>query len=170
MTDESVVLETIETNVDLKRKELEKINVEIEEKKAKLKKMERREISAEERAISDKQVTSQVKGSALKEKIEKQKAHDDKMLTGRFINRRHPGKKSEKLTYLKYDTDPVKWWDFEDGKVYTIPQGFVEQIKEHYYVPYFTQKQGPMDPNQPASQIHHIDTSNKKYDFVPVNF
>ena len=50
---------------------------------------------------------------ALKEKIEKQKAFDNQKVTGKFINRRHPGKVSEKLLYQKYEDDPVKWYDFQ---------------------------------------------------------
>jgi hypothetical protein len=91
------------------------------------------------------------------------------MITGKFMNRRAPGQ-TVKLTYLRYETDPVKWYSFEDGKIYTIPRGFADQLNEHYYTPHFIQKQTEMDPNRPASAIHDVDTSNKKYAFVPVNF
>lgn len=90
-------------------------------------------------------------------------------MTGKFINRRAPGQ-SAKLTYLKYADDPVKWYTMEDGKVYTIPRGFADQINEYYYTPHFIQKQGIMDPNAPSSAIHDVDTSNKKYAFTPINF
>ena len=165
---ETQVLETIETEIDLKRQELERVKVELAEVHEKL---QRREIDQEERRIIDKQVEGHAKGNGLKEKIEKQKAYDDVMVTGKFINRRHPGS-AVKLTYMKYESDPVKWYDFEDGKVYTIKRGFCDQIKDHYYKPSFIQKSPDefMDPSKPGSAISAIDTSNKLYDFVPINF
>ena len=110
---------------------------------------------------------------ALKEKIEKQKAFDNQKVTGKFINRRHPGKVSEKLLYQKYEDDPVKWYDFQDGGVYTIPRGFADQINEHYYTPIFNQKQGEQRLSSNLgdnSAISDVDTSKKKYSFVPVGF
>src|SRR5208337_3979947 len=120
--------------------------LEIEEKKIQLKSMPAREIDEEEMLIIKKQVSGHSKNAGLKETIEKQKAYDNVQVTGKFINRRAPGQ-AAKLTYLKYNDDPVKWYNFEDGKVYTIPRGFADQINEAYYTPHFTQKQGPMDPN-----------------------
>ena len=84
------------------------------------------------------------------------------------MNRRAPGNPA-KLTYMKYADDPVKWYTFEDGKVYTIPRGFADQINEYYHRPIFIQKEGELDPSNP-SQIHAVDTSNKSYAFVPVEF
>jgi len=163
------ILEEVETELDIARMELEKVKREIEEKKLEIKYMPMREVDAEEMVIVKKQQAGFVKNSALKEKIEKQKAFDDIPTTGRFMNRRSPGN-HVKLTYMKYETDPVKWYTFDDGKVYTIPRGFVDQIKEYYYKPQFVQKITIMDPNRPESAIQDIDTSNKLYDFVPVNF
>lgn len=122
-----------------------------------------------------KDVAVAVKNSGLSEKIQKQKEFDSVLVTGRFSNRRAPGQ-SVKLPYQKYADDPVKWWPFEDGKVYTIPRGFADQINGGtendplYYTPRFVQKTGIMDPDAPASSIHDVDTSNKKYSFTPVNF
>ena len=116
-----------------------------------------------------KQNTMSASNTAAKAMIEKQKLIDNVMITGKFMNRRSPGQ-PVKLTYLKYEDDPVKWYNFEDGKVYTIPTGFAEQINEHYHTPHFIQKEGTMDPNRPASAIHDVDTSQKKYAFVPVKF
>lgn len=163
-------LDSIETEIDKARQELEATKKAIEEQKHELKRLGSREIDAAEQKIVDKQVSGFAKNAGLQAKIEKQKAYDSVMVTGKFINRRNPGKKSEKLTYMKYADDPVKWYDFEDGKIYTIPRGFADQINDYYYVPQFIQKQGEMDPNRPASAIHDIDTSNKKYGFVPLNF
>lgn len=162
-------LESIETEIDKVRIELERTKRELEEKQLELKKMPAREISEDEKYIADKQVAISSDKAALKAKIERQKSYDSVMVTGKFINRRAPGQ-AAKLTYMKYETDPVKWYNFEDGKVYTIPRGFSDQINEHYYTPHFIQKQGEMDPNKPSSAIHDVDTSNKKYAFVPVNF
>lgn len=163
------VLENIETELDKARVELENTKRQLEEKKKELESLPRREYSKEEIQISEKQVSTQSKGNAAKEKIEALKQYDNQMVTGKFINRRAPGQ-SVKLTYYKYEGDPVKWWNFEDGKTYTIPRGFADQLNEHYYTPHFVQKQGDMDPNKPASAIHDVDTSNKKYAFVPVGF
>lgn len=166
---DTMTLENLEAEVDQTRIELEKVKRELEEKKHELKAMPMREVDEEEMVIVKKQVTHTSKNAALKEKIAKQKAFDDVMVTGKFINRRSPGNPA-KLLYQKYEDCPVKWYTFEDGKVYTIPRGFADEIKEHYHTPHFIQKQGIMDPNAPSSAIHDVDTSNKKYDFVPVSF
>lgn len=164
-------LETLETEVDKVRMELENAKRELEEKRAEIKKMPVREVDSEEMVIVKKDVAMQSKNAGLKAKIEAQKAYDNVMVTGKFINRRAPGN-SVKLTYLKYESDPVKWYTFEDGKVYTIPRGFAEQINEHYYKPGFIQKSPDafMDPSKPSSAISEVDTSNKIYAFVPIQF
>jgi len=168
-------LDSVQTELDLARQELERTKLEIEEKKSQMKAMPAREVTEDEMLIVKKQVTMSSEKLALKAKIEKQKSYDSVMVTGKFMNRRSPGK-SEKLAYMKYDTDPVKWYVFEDGKVYTIPRGFADQLNGGseddpcYYTPHFIQKPGEMDPNKPSSAIHHVDTTNKKYAFVPVNF
>lgn len=166
---ETQVLESLETEIDKARLELEKTKKEIEEIRTEIKVIDRRgeKKEQEEEPNFEKKIT--VGNKALKEKILKQKEYDSQKLTGKFINRRHPGA-TVKLTYMKYDDDPVKWYEFQDGKVYTIPRGFVEQIKDHYYRPNFIKKEGIMDPNHPGSQIEEVDTSQKLYDFVPVNF
>lgn len=168
-------LESLHQEIDQARIELERTKREIEEKKHELQLAPRREISEQEKGIMDKQVTMSNEKTALRDKIAKQKAFDSVMVTGKFMNRRAPGQEA-KLCYLKYDTDPVKWYVFQDGKVYTIPRGFADQINGGsdndpcYYTPKFNQKDGEMDPNKPCSGIHSIDTSNKKYAFVPTNF
>lgn len=178
MTEEKgnvAVLDGLETDIDRARRELEDTKREIQEKKDELKRMPMREVDADEMLIVKKQQSVSVKNAGLKEKIEKQKAYDSVMVTGKFMNRRSPGN-SVKLTYLKHQDDPVKWYTLEDGKVYTIPRGFADQLNGGteddpcYYTPHFTQKPGEMDPNKPVSAIHNIDTSNKKYAFVPVGF
>lgn len=172
------ILEAINSEIDVARLELAKTQLEIEEKKHQLELMKitpGREIDARERELIDKQVGMSNESRTLKEKIEKQKAHDNVMVTGRFMNRRAPGQ-PVKLPYVKYETDPVKWYPFEDGKVYTIPRGFADQLNGGtdedpcYYTPQFSQIQGEMDPNKPQSAIHNVDSSNKKYAFTPVNF
>lgn len=163
------VLESLETEIDKARIELEKAKREVEEKKSQLKTMSAREVTEDEMIIVKKQVNMSSEKAALKAKIERQKQMDSELVTGKFMNRRAPGMEA-KLTYMKYETDPVKWYTMQDGKVYTIPRGFADQINDHYYTPHFIQKQGPMDPNAPQTQIHDVDTSNKKYAFVPVKF
>lgn len=69
--------------------------------------------------------------TSREELLEQQKAYDNVMVTGKFINQRAPGQ-SVKLTYHKYNTDPVKWYEFKHNQVYTIPRGFADQINEHY--------------------------------------
>lgn len=168
MTEEAV-LDNLQTEIDLARIELSKTMKEIEERKKEL--SANRDISDEEVKIIDKQITKADERKSLNSTIEQQKAFDNIKVTGKFINRRAPGQPA-KLTYIKYADDPVKWYEFEDGKVYTIPRGFADQINEYYHTPHFIQKSPDsfMDPNKPASAIHDIDTSQKKYSFVPVNF
>lgn len=174
MTEENS-LETIQQEIDAARIELENTKREIEEKKLELKRVPGRVISEDEKRIIDKQVNVMNEKGTLQKKIEEQQSYDSEMVTGKFFNRRVPGQ-PVKLPYLKYATDPVKWYPLEDGKIYTIPRGFANQLNGGtdedpcYYTPHFIQKQGDMDPNKPASAIHAVDASNKKYAFVPVNF
>lgn len=164
---EEVVLESLQTEIDQARLELEKTKVELEEKRKEL--SQKREISEQEMILIDKQSTRGNESKAKSSVIEKQKEIDNQKVTGKFINRRAPGQ-SVKLCYIKYEDDPVKWHPFEDGKVYTIPRGFADQINEYYHTPQFIQKTDLMDPNAPSSAIHEVDTSNKKYAFVPLNY
>jgi len=168
---EVMVMESIESELDQVRIELENTKREIETKKQELKALGRsvEGRDAQEQKVLDNQLHTMVKNDGLKDKIERQKAYDDVVITGRFMNRRHPGS-TVKLTYMKYATDPVKWYTFEDGKVYDIKRGFADQINEHYYKPGFVQSQQQMDPNRPMSVISEVDTSEKLYAFVPVNF
>jgi hypothetical protein len=164
-------VEAFRQELDVIRSELQKARAEmkeLEEKKKELVALPRRELSAEEQEIKDRQIAGFAKGDALRDKIAAQKAFDNVKVTGRFMNRRAPGNQA-KLTYMKYADDPVKWYTFEDGKTYTIPRGFADQINEHYYRPIFIQKDGELDPSN-SSQIHAVDTSNKSYAFVPVSF
>ncbi len=160
---EKETLESLETEIDRTRIELETIKREIEEKKQELTKP-RRELDDHELILVKKQVATSSAKTALKEKIEAQKKIDSEMVTGKFLNRRAPGQPA-KLTYQKYEDDPVKWFNFEDGKVYTIPRGFMDQINEHYHTPHFIKNDQVMDPNRPMSSISEVDTSNKKYAF-----
>ena len=174
MSDEAV-LDNVQTEIDLARKELESVKLEIEEKKTQIKANANREISDQEMKLVEKQLYQTGDRENLKAKIERQRKIDSEIVTGKFMNRRAPGQ-AEKLCYIKYDTDPVKWYTLEDGKIYDIPKGFSDQLNGGtdedpcYYTPHFTQKPGEMDPNRPESAIHAIDTSNKKYAFVPVRF
>ena len=172
-------LETLETEIDRTRAELEAVKVELEEKKALAKSMPMREVDEDEMIIVKKQQTNTSESRAAKEIIEKQKAYDNVKVTGKFINRYKPGQ-PEKLLYQKYIDDPVKWYTFDDGKVYTIPRGFADQINggtdndPMYYKPRFIEKEGHqvIDPSRVGenSSIGRIDTTDKKYQFVPVNF
>ncbi len=166
---EANVLDSLETEIDLKRQELEKVKNEIEEHKHSMKALPMREIDADEMILVKKQQSRSNESRAFEEKLAKQKQSDNVMVTGKFINRRVPGQPA-KLTYLKYEDDPVKWYTLEDGKVYTIPRGFADQINDHYHMPKFIQRTEPMDPSAPQSQIQEVDTSNKKYAFVPIAF
>ena len=162
-------LESLETELDRVRKEVEQAKLDLAEKQNQLKSVPMREIDEEEMILVKKQKDKSQASKGLEEKISKQKVYDNVMVTGKFINRRAPGN-SVKLTYMKYQDDPVKWYTLEDGKVYTLPRGFVDQINEHYYKPNFIQKTVDMDPNRPSGAISEVDTSSKIYNFVPVNF
>lgn len=166
---EEIILESINVEIDVSRSELEKLKQEIEERKLALKNLNAREYDAKETAISEKQLTHGHEEASVKEKIAEQKRYDNQKITGRFMNRRAPGQPA-KLTYIKYEDDPVKWYEFNDGGTYTIPRGFVDQINEHYYTPHFIKNEAPMNPDNPESGIHAVDTSNKKYAFVPIGF
>lgn len=162
-------LESIQSQLDLATIELEKTKMEIAAKKKELETMPRREISVDEQSVISRQKERTEEKKVGEDLIEKQRTFDKQLVTGRFMNQRAPGQ-PVKLPYIKYADDPVKWFPFEHNKIYTIPRGFADQINEHYYTPNFIQKEGNMDPNRPATAIHEVDTSNKRYAFVPINF
>jgi len=162
-------LETLESELDRVRQEKTQLQNEIKELEEKKKLVPRREIDEDEKAIMARMEKRSQNTLGLKAKIEAQKEIDNQKITGRFMNRRAPGQPA-KLTYMKYEDDPVKWYTFEDNKVYTIPRGFADQINEHYHTPHFVQRAGEMDPNKPQSAIQEVDTSNKKYAFVATNY
>ena len=168
---EAAVLETLQTEIDLARVELEKTRREIAEKKHEYEYMQRtnRELSPDEKVVVDKHLGLSVEKKALAAKIEAQKQYDNQMVTGRFHNLRAKGQPA-KLTYDKHAGDVTQWTTFQDGKIYTIKRGFADQINDHYYTPRFTQTEGPSDPNDQHSTITNIDKSDKKYAFVPCSF
>lgn len=150
--------------------ELEKAKLELEELRAKSRAMSSRVLDENEIRIDEKMIATRNENKAAAERIRSQKEYDDVKVTGRFLNRRAPGQMA-KLAYIKYETDPVKWYELHDGRTYTLPRGFVDQINEYYHSPQFIQKTGPIeDPDDPGSQIAEVDKSNKKYAFVPIGF
>lgn len=174
---EEMVLDNLQSEIDLARKELENTKFELSEKKKELEVTSKKENVKEEKKSDENTVSLSEKKRVAKE-IEKQKQFDNVKVTGKFINRRAPGQ-SVKLPYIKYADDPVKWHTFLDGKVYTIPRGFADQINGGddknpcYYTPVFIQKEGIQHLSETLgenSAIAQVDTSNKKYSFVPVNF
>jgi septum formation topological specificity factor MinE len=169
LAQESVELEQIQQELDLARVELEKTRIEIEEAKRSLKSIPIESKASESPAVAIKDVSAQ-------NKIAEQKARDSVMVTGKFYNLRVPGR-SEKLPYQKYGDEPVKWHPFNHGQVYTIPKGFADQINGGsetdpcYYMPRFIKNDNPIiDPDNPDSGIHAVDTSNKKFSFLPLGF
>jgi hypothetical protein len=166
------------TEIDKLRLEVETMKKQLEQKNGSPKFITSREIDEEELLIVKKQLTTQSRNSAGQEIIAKQKAHDNEMVTGKFINRRAPGK-MEKLTYLKHADDPVGWKEFYDGQVYTIKRGFADQINGGddnnpcYYTPQFVQKSGELVPSDKIgenSQVSEVLTHNKKFAFVPLSY
>jgi hypothetical protein len=167
-----VELETIQQELDLARVELEKTRLEIETRKHELKEIIN--IPVQVKPAESPSIT--IKNDAAKEKIAAQKARDSVMVTGKFYNLRVKGQ-SVKLPYQKYGDEPVKWHPFDHGKVYTIPKGFADQINggtesdPMYYTPHFVKNEGIiLDPDDPDTGIHAIDTTDKKFSFVPLNF
>ena len=159
-------IEPIELDAIKLQIELEKAKLELEELRAKNRAIGSRVIDEEEQKIIDKQISRIDENKVVKEKIGRQKAYDNVPVTGKFMNRRAPGQMA-KLAYIKYEDDPVKWYELYDGRTYTLPRGFADQINEHYHTPVFMQRDGPIEnPDDPGSQIAHVDTSNKKYAFV----
>lgn len=167
---QTVELESLQQEIDKARVELEATKLDIEERKKQAALINpRREHDANDLRAQDRSTTATSAKAAGLAEIEKQKLLDNVKITGKFINRRVPGQ-TVKLTYMKYEDDPVKWYELEDNKVYTLPRGFVDQINDYYYTPHFIQSNEIMDPNKPKSSIHQVDNSNKKYAFIPLNF
>lgn len=161
-------MEKMTSELQLAKEQLSQTKTELEDRNIEIRTKGGRLISSDEIDFSKKQVGMSNDKAALKEKIEKQKSYDNQMVTGKFLNRRAPGQ-AAKLTYMKYDDDEVKWYTFVDGQTYTIKRGFVEQINEHYCTPLFNQQNQPINSDG-GSIIESVDTSNKKYAFVPSNF
>lgn len=156
-------LEQIQQELDLARVELEKTKLEIETKKQELKLM-----PIQAKTLDAPSIT--IKNNSLAEKIAAKKAYDNEMVTGKFHNLRAKGQ-SAKLTYMHHSDDPVKWYTFNHGEIYTIPRGFADEINNHYHTPHFIKNEGIiLDPSNPESGIHDVDTSDKMYSFTPVNF
>lgn len=169
---QDLVLESLEQEISAKRQELEALKIDVENKKEEIKKLPAREIDAKEQAIVEKQMTFSNEKIAKMKDLERQKAYDKQMVTGRFMNLRNPGQPI-KLAYIKYNDDPVKWYHFKHNSVYTIPRGFSDQINEYYHTPRFIQKEGefiPSDEIGENSQIAQVDKSAKRYAFVPLSF
>lgn len=169
---QDVVLENLEQEIDLRRQELEKLKIELEEQKQEISKIPARETTPQEVVIVEKQIKMSNEMLAKRQMMERQKAYDKQMVTGRFMNLRNPGQ-PVKLPYMKYVEDPVKWHPFKHNGVYTIPRGFCDQINEYYHTPRFIQKEGEYVPSNELgenSQIAEVDKSNKKYAFVPLSF
>ena len=162
-------LEQLNKELDEVRIELERARLDIEAKKRELAALPVEVKAAEAPAVA-------VKDASLFSKIQEMKARDSVMVTGKFYNLRVKGK-SEKLPYLKYGDEPVKWWPFSHGQVYTIPKGFADQINGGtesdpcYYMPTFIKNEGAIiNPDDPGTGIHAVDTSDKKFSFVPLHF
>lgn len=168
---QEVQLESLQTEMDLARKELEETKTLIEARRAELKSMNNREYDKKELEISEKQITQGSEKSALKRKIEAQKEYDCQMVKGRFLNQRSPGQKV-KLTYQKYDTDQSKWWEFAHNGIYTIPRGFADQINEYYAKITYAQKQDDVirNPNEPGTALEHTPVRQQIYSFVPLSW
>ncbi len=157
-TEQAEELEVIQKELDLARVELEKTRLEIEAKKQEMKSMPMVVKQADAPAVI-------VKDNSLADKIAAQKAYDNQMVTGTFYNLRVKGQQA-KLTYMHHADDPVKWTTFQHGAVYTIPRGFADEINNHYHTPHFIKNEGAIiDPSNPESGIHAVDTSDKMYLF-----
>ncbi len=158
--------ESIQQEIDRARIELEKTRLEIETKKHELKVISEAPIIV--KAADTPSIT--IKNNADAEKIAAQKVIDNEMVTGKFYNLRVKGQQA-KLTYMHHADDPVKWYTFHHGEIYTIPRGFANEINEHYHTPHFIKNEGAIiDPSNPESGIHAVDKSDKMYSFVPLNF
>ena len=163
-------LENLESEMDRVRKELEEAKLQLAQKKNEL--VATPQISEDEKMLIQSRSDKRTASVAAQRKMEIQKAKDNELVTGKFINRRAPGQ-SVKLTYMRYQDDPVKWYTFNDGGVYTIKRGFSDEINEHYHTPHFIQKQGDQNLGGQLgenSAISHVDRSNKKYAFIPLSF
>lgn len=170
--DKTYEIEALNQELDQVRKDLERAKLEYEQQQTEMKLAKvRRELDEQEIAIMNKQVTRGNESKAKEDALAKQKAFDDQMVTGKFMNVRHPGS-SAKLTYCKYATDPVKWYTFEHNKVYTIPRGFVDQINEYYARVTYKQKLDNkiVDPDKPGTALDHEPIRHQLYAFVPVSF
>ena len=118
---QTVELENLQQEIDKARVELEQTKLDIEERKKQASLINpRREHDADDLRAQDRSTTATSAKAAAKELIEKQKVMDNIKVTGKFINRRVPGQKA-KLTYMKYEDDPVKWYELDDGNVYPLP-------------------------------------------------
>lgn len=164
-------LEQIRQELDEARSQLLETRKQVEEKKKELLILPEscRKTTNDAPAVS-------VKDASLQSKIEQMKARDSVMVTGKFHNLRVKGQ-SVKLPYIKYGDEPVKWHPFSHGQVYTIPKGFADQINGGtesdpcYYMPHFVKNEGAIiDPDDPGTGIHSVDTTDKKYSFTPIHF
>lgn len=67
------------------------------------------------------------KDPKMKEKVEKQKAHDGEIIKARYINRKETNGKLSK-SYMKYAGEPLTQWLFLSNEVYDVYRGLVEEV------------------------------------------
>lgn len=122
-----------------------------------------RELDLVEQSIAERQINRTNAKSAREDRNAKLRELDSIEVTGKFMNLRAPGQ-PVKLTYLKHETDPVKWYNFNQGQIYTIPRGFADQINDHY----------ARIIDVPSSDMGQALSGEKQrtplYAFVPISF
>ena len=101
-----------------------------------------------------------------KEKLEKQKKEDSKMVKARYLNHKERNNGKLEKPYCKYAGDPIQIWKFLSGNVYEVPIGLVNEVNNECKMKKRSETvddvTGNIQPHErPGEQVH---------EFIPVSF
>jgi len=73
------------------------------------------------------------------QRLEADRIKNNKMVRGKFTFHEVPGGKVT-MPYRRHKKDGIKWYTFEDGKIYTIPLGLAKHLNEGCRYPVHSHK------------------------------
>lgn len=101
---------------------------------------------------------------ADKEKAEKLKKEEQKIVKARYINYRGPQERLDKM-YMRWAGEPIEKYHFIPNEVYEVPMGLVKEINES---PGLVKRSEVLDAN--GTPTVRDGASIKTHEFVPVSF
>lgn len=100
---------------------------------------------------------------AQKEKLEKEKKDDNKLVEARYINKRSANERLTKY-YCRWAGDKIQQWKFIPEQVYKVPYGLVKEINSIQPIV----RSEVLDAN--GLPTLKDGTGEREHEFVPVSF